>query len=122
MARKMRFRFVRKSPNIGRVVAKIAVVVISLWVGGTIVNQLGLIMNCTANPFNDGLSLIGWTITDNLVPETTGLCNATSTYIPSIAGTYQNVVTNVSGSGVLAVIGIIGVASIVLEFVSFKMG
>lgn len=87
----------RKKINVGRVVGKIATVVIVLWVGGTILTEIGDVMNGTSSPFYSGLSLIGWTV------------DATNT------------ITSTSGSGILAVVGIIAVASIVLEFVEFKL-
>lgn len=92
-----RFRFKRKKLNISRVVSKLAVVLVSLYAGGVIVTQLGQVMNGTTSPFNQGLTLIGWTV--------------------STGGQIQAY----SGSGILAVIGIIGVASIVLEFVELRM-
>lgn len=96
MARwKLRYR---RNVNIPRVVAKIAGVLIALYVGGTIVTQLGSVMNGTTSPFYQGLTLIGWTVN-------------------SSGG-----ITSTSGSGILAVIGIVGIAAIVMEFVEFRMG
>lgn len=93
--RNRRFKF-RKNFNIGRVISKLAATVISLWVGGTIVTEIGNVMNGTTSSFYQGLTLIGWTVTNNQIVDT-------------------------SDSGVLAVIGIIGIASIALEFVEFKL-
>lgn len=84
----------KKGVNIGRVVAKVVSTVLALYVGGTIMIEIGNVVNGTTSPFYKGLSLIGWTVTD--------------------AGQ----VTNTSGSGILAVIGIIGIATIVMEFVN----
>lgn len=86
-----------KNINIGRVVAKLTTVIIALYVGGTIVNEVGAVMNGTTSAFNRGLALIGWTVDDN------------------------GLITSTSGTGILSVIGIVGVASIVLEFVKFRM-
>lgn len=94
MARRVRFR---KNINIGRVVAKLVGTIIALYVGGTIVTEIGSVMNGTTSAFYKGLSLIGWTV--------------------SSAG----LITSTSGTGILSVIGIIGIASIVMEFVEFKM-
>lgn len=101
----------RKKINIKRVVAKIAIAVVGLYVGGTLLNEIGSVMNCTGSPFYKGLTLIGWTITDNVNTTT---CSSLS---PS---PQNNVITSTEGSGVLAVVGIVAIASIVLEFVSFK--
>jgi len=95
MARKFRVSF-RKKVNIPRVVAKTAGVIIALYVGNEIINQIGSIVNGTTGPFNNGFKLIGWTVTSNQVTAT-------------------------DGSGILAVIGVVGIASIVMEFVSFNM-
>ena len=93
-----KFSFRKKSNiNIGRVVGKIATVLIALWVGGIIITTLGSVMNGTTSPFYSGLALIGWTV------NTSGTITATS------------------GSGVLSIVGLIGIASIVLEFVEVKL-
>lgn len=85
----------RKGVNITRVVTKTAVTILALYVGGTILTELGTVMNGTTSPFYQGLSLIGWTVTSGQITDT-------------------------SGSGILAVVGIVGIASIVMEFVSVK--
>jgi hypothetical protein len=87
----------KKHINIGRVVAKVTAAVIALYVGGTILTEVGNVMNGTSSAFYKGLSLIGWTV------DSTGL------------------ITDTSGSGILAVIGIVAIASIVTEFVEFSM-
>lgn len=76
----------------------------------------GQVMNCTASPFYEGLSLIGWTVTDN-VNQSGAACASW----PSADGSliYNNVITSTSGSGVLAVVGIIAIAQIVTEFVTW---
>ena len=81
------------------VVAKVATTVLVLYVGGTILNEIGDTLLNTSSPFYQGLTLIGWTV------------NA------------SNAVTDTNaGGGLLAVVGIIGIASIVMEFVEFRMG
>lgn len=85
-----------KNANIGRAVTKIVGTLIALWVGGTIVTEVGDVMNGTSSPFYEGLTLIGWTVDST------------------------NTITDTSGSGILAVIGIIGIASVVLEFVTIR--
>lgn len=92
-----RIRF-RRQVNVNRVVSKIATTVIALYVGGTLLTQLGTVMNGTTSAFYPGLSLIGWTV------SSTGQITSTT-----------------AGTGLLSVIGLIAVASIVLEFVQFKM-
>lgn len=120
MARKIRFK---RNVNIGRVVAKLVGTIIALYVGGTIVAELGTVLNCTASPFYKGLALIGWTISDAYVPNTSGACNSSATLADGLArtDTHYSLITSVSGTGILAVVGIIGIATIVMEFVEFKM-
>lgn len=95
--------------NINRVVKKLVYTILSLYVGGTIITVFGNVMNGTASPFYEGMQLIGWTITDNTN------CNQMSP-----AAGQNNCITDTSGAGVLAVLGIIALASVVLEFISFK--
>jgi len=86
----------KRSINIPRVIAKVSATIISLYVGNEIITQVGNIVNGTTGPFNNGFKLIGWTVVDNKI-------------------------TNTSGAGVLAVVGIVGIASIVMEFVEFNL-
>lgn len=115
----------RTGVNIGRVVAKITITLLSLWVGGVVMTAMGEVMLHTASPFYRGLSLIGWTVGDfplwnsthyALQCGNTSVGNALAT--PPGATTC---ITDTTGAGILAVVGIIGLASIVLEFVEFKM-
>ncbi|MBD3249914.1 hypothetical protein GF336_07750 [Candidatus Woesearchaeota archaeon] len=115
----MAVRF-NKRFNINRVVKKLVYTILALYVGGTILSTFGTVMNCTSSPFYTGLSLIGWTITSSNTPITSGMCNATTwSGVSDIANTYNNQITAVSGSGVLAVVGIIAIAQIVTEFVTW---
>lgn len=93
---KFSFKY-RRGVNIPRVVGKVAGTILALYVGGTIITEIGNVINGTTSPFYKGLTLIGWTVTD--------------------AGQ----VTDTTGSGILAVIGIVGIASIVMEFVEVRM-
>lgn len=86
----------KRGVSVNRVVKRIVVTILSLYVGGTIVTQIGTVMNGTTSPFYLGLKLIGWTVSD--------------------AGQ----ITDTSGSGILAVIGIVAIAGVVMEFVEFS--
>lgn len=86
----------KRNIDVTKVVNKVVKVVLALYVGGTILIEIGNVMNGTASPFYTGLKLIGWTV------------DATGT------------ITSTSGSGILSVVGIIAVASIVMEFVEFS--
>ncbi len=80
--------------DVNRVVKRLVQTVLALYVGGTIMTTFGTVMNGTTSPFYTGLTLIGWTVTDNTITAT-------------------------SGSGVLAVVGIIAIAQIVTEFINW---
>ena len=120
--RKVRFK---KDFNIGRIVSKVTATIVALYAGGTIVSALGEVMNGTSSAFYEGLELIGWTVGDSLTNGTAG-----NYYSECISGTIlvqatapsATCITSVTGTGILAVFGIIGVASIVLEFVELRMG
>ena len=88
---KIRFN---KNFDVNRVVKRLVQTVLALYVGGTIMTTFGTVMNGTTSPFYTGLTLIGWTVS-------------------------SNVITATSGSGVLAVVGIIAIAQIVTEFINW---
>ena len=119
MAR-LNFRW-RKNVSIPRVVGKITATLLALYVGGTIVTEVGKVMVNTTSPFYKGLTLIGWTIGN---PSTNGTAGW---YVqPTVCGGLSqtidtNCINSTSGSGILAVVGIVGIASVVMEFVQVKM-
>lgn len=121
----MAVRF-NRSFNVNRVVKRLVRSVLALYVGGTVMTTFGRVMQCTGSPFYNGLTLIGWTVTPTQVVNSSGsvttgvatACNLTST--PSVtAGSYYNIITATSGSGVLAVVGIIAIAQIITEFITW---
>lgn len=95
--------------DIGHIVKRLVYTVLALYVGGTIMTTFGDVMNATYSPFYNGLSLIGWTVSSS-----TGAGVACPTTLRN------NCITSTSGSGVLAVVGIIGIAGVVMEFVTWN--
>lgn len=91
-----KFRF-KKGYNVGTVIKDLVRTVLMLWVGGTIITEVGDVILLEQSPLFGGLELIGWTV------------NASGH------------VTSTSGTGILTVVGIIAIAQIVLKFVDFKM-
>lgn len=82
-------------------------------------------MNETQGPFNLGFKMIGWTVgttpqvnATNWYSDCAGTVDAGLTSAPAVT----DCITGVSGTGILAVIGLVGIASIVMEFVEFRMG
>lgn len=118
-----------KKVNIARVIAKLTGTIIALYVGNEMINQVGSVMNQTQGPFNVGFKIIGWTV--GTFPQCPGGTNYSTTCIPLAqeacdalgqeTAMGSNCITNVSGGGILAVIGLIGLASIVMEFVELKI-
>lgn len=85
--------------NINSVVTKIVTTVLALWVGGVVLEAVRstLLTSGDSSQFFDGLTLIGWNVSNGTV----------------VAGT-----TN----GILTVVGLIGIGSVIMEFVKIKMG
>jgi hypothetical protein len=81
--------------DVSHIVKRLVYTILSLYVGGVILTVFGTVMNNTSSGFYSGLSLIGWTVS---------------------AGT----ITSTTSGGVLSVVGIIAIAGIVMEFVSFN--
>lgn len=115
----------KQNVNIGRVVAKIVVTVIALYAGGVIMTSLGAVMNGTSSPFYQGLTLIGWTVGNPITNGTAGYyCTCAQPAVCTAASTTASTsqcITSVSGTGILAVIGVLGIAAVVMEFVEFRM-
>ena len=118
-----RVRF-NKNFNVNRVVKQLVQTILALYVGGTILTTFGTVMTNTSSPFYTGLSLVGWTVGNQITNGTAdtyyvcsgGGTQALASPVTTITG---NCITATTGSGVLAVIGIIAIAQIVTEFVSW---
>lgn len=103
----------RRNINAMRVGIKVGTTVLGLYAGGYFLSVLGDVMNGTASPFYKGVTLIGWTLTD----DTTGTYDACT----GTGGTIDNCITATSGTGILAIIGIVAIAMLVFEFVDIRM-
>lgn len=109
--------------SIGRVVKRLVYTILALYVGGQVITEFGTAMNGTESPFYRGLTLIGWTVGD--WPEwnsTHHAIDCAATAVGAIDASHVDrttCITATNGSGVLAVVGIIGIAGVVMEFVSF---
>ena len=108
--------------DVNRVVKRLVQTVLALYVGGTVMSTFGTVMTNTTSPFYNGLSLIGWTVGNTVSNGTSPwvfTCDATKGVVNSTITQPTNCITSVSGSGVLAVIGIIAIAQIVTEFINW---
>lgn len=112
----------KKNVNVKRVVTKIALTVLVLYVGGTILSEIGDVLLFTESPFYEGLTLIGWTVGDYPMWNSSHFANecANLSVGTTAAPGATTCVTDVSGAGILTVIGLVAIASIVMEFVDFK--
>ena len=121
-----KYKIKGKQVNVPRVVAKIVGMILALYVGGTILSEIGDVVVNSSSPFYQGLTLIGWTVGPTGTNGTAGcFYSCSQTPVPACGlttSTTSTCITSTSGSGILAVIGIIGIASIVMEFVEFRMG
>lgn len=93
MAYKSKLRF-NKGFNINNVVKRVVSTILALYVGGSILTEFGTAMNGTTSGFYTGLTLIGWTVSSGTITATTT-------------------------GGVLTVVGIVAIAQIVTEFISW---
>ena len=93
MARRRRFRFRAKKVKIGRVIAKVVGGVLALYVGGEIHDEIGSVMNGSENLFAPGLELIGWTVGDYSLFNTThwyeNCAGDTTTYAATAPWSYN---------------------------------
>lgn len=102
--------------DVSHIVKRLVYTILSLYVGGVILTVFGTVMNCTSSGFYSGLSLIGWTVANAVTNAT---CLAWEDSAVTAAG-INNTITGVTSGGVLSVVGIIAIAGIVMEFVSFN--
>lgn len=128
----------RRNINIGRVISHMIYTVLVLWVGGVVLGRIGETMLGECSPFFEGFELIGWEIGTNVTaydatcPDAgnPSACTATLPQNSSLHGVIDptceqinadTILYDTGDSGVLAVVGLIGLASVVMEFVEFKL-
>lgn len=121
---KFKFKSYQKI-NITKIVAKLVATIISLYVGNELMTQMGNLFNQTEGPFNTGFKLIGWTVGGyQSCVGNSSLYSTTCEYSCAVNSSTQagtSCITGVSGAGILTVVGLIGLASIVMEFIEYKM-
>jgi hypothetical protein len=105
--------------NIGRVVSKLGYTLLSLFVGGYFITELGNTMQGSCSPFYNGLALIGWK-TGNNATAVAGFSNPDATVWNGCANA-KTILYDTSEAGILTVIGLMAIGSIVMEFIEFKM-
>ena len=120
MARVGRFRINKRNKiNIGRVITKITITVISLWIGGEILTKVADAMNNSDSVFLKGFTLIGF----QQYSDQSGY-NGTeiSTYTYCTKAELTDCLDGtISTTGILSVVGIVAMASLVMEFVNVRM-
>lgn len=113
----MAVRFRRSGLNVGRVATKIVATILALYVGGYLITIVSSVMLGTCSPFYKGLSLFGWKVGARATANAT-IADAT---ILTECQSSSNILYDVSSAGILVIVGLVGVASIVMEFIEFKM-
>lgn len=108
----------RRGSSIGRVITAIVSTILILYVGGQVLMYVADSMLGTCSPFYQGLSLIGWSVG----AEATANQTISQSDINTICAGSSNILYDVTGAGVLVVLGLIAVASLVLQFVEVRMG
>lgn len=88
---------IRKNVNVTGVIVRVVATLIALYAGAIMLDVMGSIINGTTSPLYVGLKLIGYTV------SSTGAVTATN------------------GTGIMAIIGLAGIASVVMQFVEFKL-
>lgn len=103
-------RFRRRKVNVMRVASKLVGTILGLYIAGYLVNTFGSVMNGTASSFYSGLRLIGWSV------GTRTRCHQ----MTPVTG-WTTCIYDTSSSGILAIVGLIALASVVFEFVSVQL-
>lgn len=96
----------RKSVNVMRIGMKVIGTVIALYASGYMLTVMGTVMNSTCSPFYEGLTLIGWTVSN--------------TYCTTTSAVNANTISATSGSGILSVIGLLAIVWILFEFIEVR--
>lgn len=123
MAYKSKLRF-NKNFNITSVVKRVVSTILALYVGGSILTEFGTAMTNTSSGFYSGLTLIGWTVGNQITNGTEavyytcsgGGVQSLASPVSTVTG---NCLTATTTGGVLTVVGIIAIAQIVTEFISW---
>ena len=95
MARTLRFK---KKVDINKVTTKIVVLAITLWVAGLILHSVADAMKGTTPIFAKAYALLGFVLDSN-----------------------NTITGQINPTGFMTIIGVVGVASIILEFVEFSL-
>lgn len=95
-----------------RVIRRIVTAVLSLYVGSVVMKTFAEVAKGTSSPFYEGLKLIGFQF-----EEATCMSNITTAYCQ--AGTMTQLTGEVHLAGIMSVMGIIIIAMILTEFISF---
>lgn len=115
-----RLRF-KRGQHVSTIIPKLLRTVLSLYVGGTVLTELGNIARFTESGMWPGLRVIGWTVGNwplyNSTHYATSCANTTLGALTT--DSHTTCITATTGSGILSIVGIIGIAYIITNFVSF---
>lgn len=100
------------------VIRKLMQAILGLYVGGTMLGAFGNAMVNTSSALYTGLSLIGWTVRNSLTNGTAGYYIGCG--ITGVSTTLKtNCLTATTGGAILSVLGIVSIASVVMEFFKY---
>lgn len=118
-----------KSFNVNRLVKRLIYLIVGLLVGGLILSAFITAFKGYCSPFFNGLSILGVNITTGAIYNTNGTAGFSCTLSPTLCPAIQSGCTTSSyvigntgnlNGGILTVVGIIGVAAILMiEFVKW---
>lgn len=123
MAGRRRYRISYRKPKISILVATLFVAIVVLYVGGTMMSELGETINGSESGLYQGFTLIGWTVGDYPMFDAENFSTSCSNPAAGNAGTTSPgsyCVTDVSTGGVVTIVGLIAIAAVLLQFVRFQ--
>lgn len=118
---------IRKNINVTAVIVRVVGTLIGLYAGSIMLDVMGGILANQTSSLYTGLKLIGYTVGTNTQTNGTAGCligcgqTVTGDCGSSAMTGASNCVMSTSGTGILAIIGLAGIASIVMQFVEFKL-
>lgn len=110
----------KKDVSLGKLVAMLLAAVITLYVGGQIIENFGSALQGTTSPFYNGFTLIGWGVGNGVVNGTEGSCHSAVHGLSAQTAALPNCLLTVNTGGVLSVVGIVVLAFVIKKVIYIK--
>lgn len=122
----MAFKIQRKRKvNTAKVIAKTAVALITIYVGGLLLDAIGNIIENTESAYWGALTIIGYSVGERPLFDVTHYANECGNLTNSTSATAPGITTCVSSAdstgGILGLIPIAIFASVIMEFVRITL-